>query len=244
MYPKEKQASSDSPSPATRGRVRGGGRSAIAILRIAAALFIVLVSTIVHAPIVLIGGLVKAAIPIGVVRRACDRVLIGTTESWNDLNTHLIRWFTHTRLRVDIEAELRRDGHYLVLANHQSWVDIPVLEAVLNRRVPMLRFFLKSQAFVLDAMGDAMHAILDVTIVYPHGIPTIADLFADRIPEIRIHVRERPIPYGLVRGDYQNDAPFRELFQSWMNGLWAEKDARVEALLRSESTEDELRVEN
>ncbi len=292
----------------------------IETLRIALAFVIVLASTIVHVPIVLLGALVKAAIPLAPVRRACDRLLIGTTESWNGLNTRLIGWFTRTRFVVENEAQLRRDGHYLVLSNHQSWVDIPVLEALLNRRAPMLRFFLKSQlfwvpllglawwaldfpfmkrysretlarrpelagrdieatrracekfrnipvslinfvegtrfttakhlaqaspyehllkpkaggvAFVLDAMGDAMHAILDVTIVYPHGIPTIADLFADRIPEIRVHIRELPIPYELVGGDYQNSAPFRELFQTWINGLWLEKDRRFEALLQS-----------
>ena len=291
-------------------------------MRVALAFFVVLLSTIVHVPIVVVAALIKAALPIKAVRRVCDRVLIGTAESWNGLNTHLIRWFTRTRFVIENEAKLRRDGHYLVLSNHQSWVDIPVLEAVLNRRVPMLRFFLKSQlfwvpllglawwaldfpfmkrysretiakrpelagrdiaatrracerfrgipvalinfvegtrftktkhdvqaspythllkpkaggvAFVLDAMGEAMHAILDVTIVYPNGIPTIADLFADRIPEIRIHIRELPIPYEMVGGDYQNDVPFRDLFQSWMNGLWTQKDARIAALLRERS---------
>ena len=278
----------------------------------------VLISTIVHVPIVLVGALIKAAIPLKAVRRLCDRVLVGTAESWNALNTYLIRRLTHTRLVIESETKLERDGHYVVISNHQSWVDIPVLEALLNRRVPMLRFFLKSQlfwvpllglawwaldfpfmkrysreviarrpelagrdieatrracekfrdipvslinfvegtrftpakhaaqssayrhllkpkaggiAFVLDAMGDAMHAILDVTIVYPHGIPTIADLFADRIPEVRIHIRELPIPRELVGGDYQNDASFRERFQEWVNGLWSEKDARIETLL-------------
>jgi 1-acyl-sn-glycerol-3-phosphate acyltransferase len=287
-------------------------------LRVAVTLSMVLISTIVHVPIVLVGALIKAAIPLKAVRRLCDRVLVGTAESWNALNTYLIRRLTHTRLVIESETKLERDGHYLVISNHQSWVDIPVLEALLNRRVPMLRFFLKSQlfwvpllglawwaldfpfmkrysreviarrpelagrdieatrracekfrdipvslinfvegtrftpakhaaqssayrhllkpkaggiAFVLDAMGDAMHAILDVTIVYPHGIPTIADLFADRIPEVRIHIRELPIPRELVGGDYQNDASFRERFQEWVNGLWSEKDARIETLL-------------
>lgn len=290
----------------------------MATVRITLAMIIVLISTCVHVPIVVVGALIKAALPIGFVRRACDRVLIGTAESWNALNTYLIGVFTSTRFVIDNDAQLRRDGHYLVLSNHQSWVDIPVLEALLNRRTPMLRFFLKSQlfwvpllglawwaldfpfmkrysreaiarrpelagrdieatrracekfrgipislinfvegtrftptkhsvqqspyrgllkpkaggvAFVLDAMGSAMQSILDVTIVYPHGIPTIADLFADRIPEIRIHIRERPIPVALTSGDYQNDIAFRERFQAWMNTLWEEKDARIAVLL-------------
>ena len=49
-------------------------------------------------------------------------------------------------------------------------------------------------AFVLEAMGDALHTIIDVTIAYPHGKPTFADLFANRIHEVRVTVRERQIP--------------------------------------------------
>jgi 1-acyl-sn-glycerol-3-phosphate acyltransferase len=286
-------------------------------LRVALTAFLVIVSTCIHVPIVVMGAVVKALIPIRAIRRALDALLVGTAESWNAFNTFLLGRITHTRFVVHNDAQLKRDGHYLILSNHQSWVDIPVLEGLLNRRVPMLRFFLKSQlfwvpllglawwaldfpfmkrysreaierrpelagrdieatrracekfrgipvslinfvegtrftpakhaaqasrfpyllkpkaggvAFVLDAMGEAMHSILDVTIVYPHGIPTIGDLCADRVPEVRVHIRELPIPRGLASGDYQNDAAFREQFQAWMNQLWLEKNARVAAL--------------
>jgi 1-acyl-sn-glycerol-3-phosphate acyltransferase len=86
-------------------------------------------------------------------------------------------------------------------------------------------------AFVLDAMGDALHAILDVTLAYPGGRPSLVDLVAGRVGEVRVHVRERAIPPELVTGDYQNDRAFRARFQQWMNGLWAQKDEDVERLL-------------
>lgn len=37
------------------------------------------------------------------------------------------------------------DHSYLVTSNHQSWVDILVLQYQLNRRAPFLKFFLKHQ---------------------------------------------------------------------------------------------------
>ncbi len=86
-------------------------------------------------------------------------------------------------------------------------------------------------AFVLNAMGDGLHAILDVSIAYPVGAPTMADLFTDRIPEVRVHVRQRPIPAEMTQGDYQNDREFRVRFQRWLNGLWQEKDADLAILL-------------
>jgi 1-acyl-sn-glycerol-3-phosphate acyltransferase len=230
----------------------------------------------------------------------------------------MLNTFTRLRITTSIDANLDPRGHYLVLANHQSWVDIPVLQAIFNRRIPLLRFFLKSQlfwvpllglawwaldfpfmkrysreqlerrpelagrdieatrracakfralpvsimnfvegtrftpakhakqvspfarllkpkaggiAFVLDAMGDALHSILDITIVYPKGRPSMADLFADRIGEVRIEVQQYPIPAELRAGDYKNDPAFRERVQAWINSLWSSKDRTIAELL-------------
>ena len=78
-----------------------------------------------------------------------------------------------------------------------------------------------------DAMGRALHSILDVTIVYPGGRPTMLDLFADRVSEVRVHIRELPIPDELLGGDYQNDPAFRERAQGWLNEVWVEKDRKI-----------------
>jgi len=74
-------------------------------------------------------------------------------------------------------------------------------------------------------MGDAIESVLDVTVSYDIGKPSLGDLFADRIGQVRVHVRERAIPEGFAGGDYEGDAAFRERFQAWVNGLWLEKDA-------------------
>jgi hypothetical protein len=73
--------------------------------------------------------------------------------------------------------------------------------------------------------------VIDVTIVYPGGRPGMLDLLAGRIPEVRVDVRERPIPEDLLHGDYEGDPAFRARLQAWINGLWTEKDAVVERLL-------------
>jgi 1-acyl-sn-glycerol-3-phosphate acyltransferase len=91
-------------------------------------------------------------------------------------------------------------------------------------------------AFVLDAMGRALHSVLDVTIVYPGGRPTMLDLFADRVGEVRMYIRERPIPAELLGGDYQNDPAFRERAQGWLNDVWREKDRLVDLSLQGGAT--------
>ncbi len=81
-------------------------------------------------------------------------------------------------------------------------------------------------------MGEALHAALDVAIVYPQGRPTIADLFADRVPAVWIRIVERPIPRELIGGDYENDPQARSRVQAWINELWREKDATIAAMLQ------------
>ncbi|MBO9716402.1 MAG: acyltransferase [Pseudoxanthomonas sp.] len=287
-------------------------------LRVALILLLIVLNTLVHALPLLVVGLFKAVLPLAPLRRACNAVLTALAESWIAVNSAMIDHFTPTRVQVDEEGTLERRGHYLVLANHQSWVDILVLQKVFNRRAPFMRFFLKRQlfwvpvlglawwaldfpfmgrytrrqiaknpelgrrdmeatrracekfrdipvsvmnfvegtrftadkhagqaspyryllkpksggvAFVLDAMGEGLHALLDVTIAYPGGRPSMMDLIAGRVPEVRVHVRQRPIPAGLVSGNYQDDRAFRARFQQWMNRLWEEKDAELARLL-------------
>jgi 1-acyl-sn-glycerol-3-phosphate acyltransferase len=287
-------------------------------LRIPFGALLLTANTVLHVLPLLVVAFVKALLPIRPLRRACDSALMWIAESWIGLNTAMIGWFTRTRFNISMDASLRPDGHYLVLANHQTWVDIPVLQAAFNRRVPLLRFFLKSQlfwvpllglawwaldfpfmkrysreqltrrpelagrdieatrsacakflkipvavmnfvegtrftpkkqaqqesvfrhllkpkaggiAFVLDAMGGALHSILDVTIVYPRGRPTMFDLFADRVRDVQVRVLERQIPADLMNGDYQKDAAFRERVQNWVNVVWSEKDEAISRVL-------------
>jgi len=86
-------------------------------------------------------------------------------------------------------------------------------------------------AFVIDAMGDGLHSLLDVSIVYPAGRPSMIDLMADRIPEVRVLVKQRAIPADLIGGNYQEDRALRARFQQWMNGMWQEKDADIGQML-------------
>ena len=88
-------------------------------------------------------------------------------------------------------------------------------------------------AYALDAMGKGLHAILDVTLHYPNGIPGMADLIADRIKQVHVDVRLRPIPDALRAGDYENDRSFRAQFQQWMNGLWQDKQQILDGFSRS-----------
>jgi 1-acyl-sn-glycerol-3-phosphate acyltransferase len=288
------------------------------VVRLPVLALVIAASTVLHTSVLLFAALLKALLPARRIRALLDALLVGLAESWIGTNSFLIDHGTPTRIEVAGLEGLRADGHYLVLANHRSWVDIIVLQYALNRRVPFMRFFLKSQliwvpflglawwaldfpfmkrysrkelakrpelagrdiaatrracekfrgmpvaimnfvegtrltpakharqaspyahllkpkaggvALVLDAMGEALHSVLDVTIAYPAGTPTLADLVGGAIPVVRMDVRARDIPADFAGLDYENDPAARVRYQRWLNGLWADKDAVLDLLL-------------
>ncbi len=265
-------------------------------------------------------ALAKLALPVPGWRRRLSRALTWLAESWIAVNTALLRGLDRIEWRVTGLEGLDRGGWYLVVANHRSWVDILALQAVLNRRVPFLKFFIKRElrwvpllglawwaldmpfmqrysreelerrpelrgvdlettrracehfrqqptsvinfvegtrfsedkrrrggspyahllspraggiAFVLGAMGPILRELLDVTVAYPAGGGGFWDLCCGRIRTIVVDVRRRPLEPWLSAGDYAGDEAFRRRFQAWLAGIWADKDARLAALLRA-----------
>lgn len=286
-----------------------------AFIRIAFAATLVGINTLIHTPILLLAVLLKALLPTASLRQRLSTSLVGIAESWAAVNTFLIGVLTPARIELHGAPELRRDGRYLVLCNHRSWCDIPVLLTYFNRKAPFPRFFLKQQLFwvpvlglawwaldypfmkrhsraklarnptlrtqdldatraacakfanipvsimnfvegtryteekhakqsppyrhllrpraggiaaVLDAMGDKLQSVLDVTVIYRDPEPSLAALVAGRLHRIEVHVTERQVPDDLASGgDYEADSHFRSRCQRWINSLWAEKDALI-----------------
>lgn len=80
-------------------------------------------------------------------------------------------------------------------------------------------------AFTLNAMAGQLRTLVDVTIVYPAGADkSLFSFLGGTIREIQVIVHQREIPEWASRGDYENDAAFREQFQAWVSDIWSEKD--------------------
>lgn len=91
-------------------------------------------------------------------------------------------------------------------------------------------------SFTLNAMGEQFAGLVDVTFVYQPTGNTRSKLWSWLCGEQNaafVQVEVKPLPVELLGGDYQNDEAFRERFQTWVNGLWADKDATIERVLAS-----------
>ena len=268
---------------------------------------------------IVIFSLLKALIPLPFSQKIFSHLLDLMASNWVAVNTINQKLFTKMDLQVTGLDELNTKDWYLVLANHQSWVDIIVLQRVLHGKIPFLKFFLKKEliyvpilglawwaldfpfmkrysqsflkknphlrgkdlettrkacekfkhkpvsvmsfiegtrftqikhdkqkspynyllkpkaggvAFVLDAMGQYLTTIVDVSIYYPDGIPTFGDLVCGRIKRVNIEVHSREIDSALS-GDYMNDRTHKIAFQKWLTQFWYEKDARLEHMKKN-----------
>ena len=98
-------------------------------------------------------------------------------------------------------------------------------------------------AFVLEAMGEHLTKVVDVTIYYPEGIPSFLDFISGRVNKIVVDIKIKPIESAMI-GDYFNDKQFKISFQQWVNQLWLEKDETLKAMNRqqpdSASSQDPL----
>jgi 1-acyl-sn-glycerol-3-phosphate acyltransferase len=104
-------------------------------------------------------ALVKLAVSYRPVRQQIDRLLNWIAMSWIGVNNAWIAAAGNSGWTVSGVDGLRRDDWYLVAANHQSWVDILVLQKVFSGRVPMLKFFLKRQLIYVPVIGLAWWAL-------------------------------------------------------------------------------------
>ncbi|MFI5179879.1 MAG: acyltransferase [Thermoanaerobaculia bacterium] len=116
--------------------------------------------------------LAKLLLPVAAWRRPCSRLLVAIAEAWIAVNSKGLAATQPTLWTIALPPTLRRDASYLVVPNHQSWVDIPVLQRIFLRRIPFLRFFLKRQLLWVPLLGAAWWA-LDFPFMKRHSKETL-----------------------------------------------------------------------
>jgi 1-acyl-sn-glycerol-3-phosphate acyltransferase len=253
-------------------------------------------------------ALIKLLLPFTAVRKVVDFILNKfIAETWIGINSLWMRGVQGKPWQISGMENFSTKGWYLVCANHQSWVDILVLQRVFNRRIPLLKFFLKYEliyvpimglawwaldfpfmrrkggkslakdietarkscekfriiptsvisfaegtrftqakhdqqkapyqhllkpktgglAMALETMGEQFDALVDVTIIYPAGVPTFIDLLCGRVADVIVDVKQVKIPAALANSDNAVKPEYRTQLQGWINELWGQKDRRI-----------------
>lgn len=252
-------------------------------------------------------SLVKFVLPFPVVRKLIDPALNGLAEWWVVVNTAWMKGVQPHPWELTGLDGFKRKGWYLISSNHQSWVDILVLQRVFSHRIPLLKFFLKFEllyvpvmglawwaldfpfmrrkggqsltkdietarkacekfrliptsvisfvegtritpakhaqqrspyphllkpktgglAMALQTMGPLFDSLVDVTIIYPGGVPTFWDLLTGKVEEVIVDVQQVKIPADLSSAEATSAPDHRARLQSWINDLWVRKEALI-----------------
>lgn len=176
--------------------------------------------------------LLKLAIPQRGWRAFHARLLTHLAEAWIDCNNAIMYLTQRIEWDVQAPAELRRDASYLVSSNHQSWVDIVVLQRVFNRRIPFLKFFIKQQLLWVPVLGGAWWA-LDFPFMKRHSSAYLAQHPEARDQDWettrRMCARFRDIPISMInflegtrfRPDKhaRQQSPYRHLLRPKAGGM-------------------------
>lgn len=275
-----------------------------------------LLNSVVITTLLVIVAITKLLIPLPFWQVASRKILDLLANGWVHINTFNMWLMQDFDLKITGTENLSKEMWYLVISNHQSWVDILILQRALNGKIPFLKFFLKKEliwipfmglawwamdfpfmkryskeylrknphlkgqdievtrkacekyktlpvsivnfvegtrftptkhnrqnspfthllkpkaggiAFVLGSMGELMTGIVNVTIVYPKGAKNFIDYLCGKIDAVSVHVELMEVTDDII-GSYENDPQFRTHFQSWVNGIWEEKDRRIEEM--------------
>ncbi|BHH86130.1 acyltransferase [Desulforhopalus sp. 52FAK] len=123
-----------------------------AIRGIIAASLLVL-NTLLHAPFLIGVSLLRFIVPFSGWQAGCTVVAIWIAEQWISFNSFWMRLTQHMQWDVEGIEQLDKKQWYMVTSNHQSWADIFILQYLLNRKIPMLKFFLKRQLIWVPVIG-------------------------------------------------------------------------------------------
>ena len=286
--------------------------------------------SLVTAATVITGSSFRASLPIWVMGAAkvitgsqtADDQVIKVTNRWIATNNTMIDdMLLNKDWRINLPDNVHPDGKYLLISNHQSWVDTSIVQYISAKRLPLTRFFTKfeliyipvvGQAFyfldfpmmrrhskeqvaknpalkgkdieeakracsllknkpftllnylegtrftalkhdkqnspythllkpragglalAINALGSEIDGILDMTIVYPDGIPTYSDLWKGNIKRLGVNVRHIEMPKDLFtsieEGSFEYDDTIKKQLFDWLDDIWQQKDQLISTM--------------
>ena len=119
------------------------------------AIGLVILSTLLHTSFLFVMAMLKWLLPLQAIGKWLSWFLIKIAESWVALNSWLIDVVTPTKFIVTGLDSLKYEGWYLVISNHQSWVDTTVNQYFGLTRMPLTRFFTKWELIFIPFVGQA-----------------------------------------------------------------------------------------
>lgn len=103
-----------------------------------------------------------------------DKTVLGIANHWINTNNLLIDTVLPEKdWRIKLPDNLNPNGKYLLICNHQSWVDTSIIQYISENRLPITRFFAKHELLYIPIVGQTFY-FLDFPMMKRHSKEAIA----------------------------------------------------------------------
>ena len=92
-------------------------------------------------------------IPLPFSQKILSYLIDGCATCWVRVNTFNQLILSPLKIDVVNMPTLSKEQWYMVVSNHQSWVDIFILQRVFSHQIPFMKFFLKQQLLFVPIVG-------------------------------------------------------------------------------------------
>ena len=120
---------------------------------------ILLTNTLVLATLMIPLGIIKFLIPIKSLRISFTKMIIKIGEIWISVNSIWVLKILNPKIQIKGFESLNKNEWYLTTSNHQSWADIFMVQMLTNRKIPMLKFFMKHVLIYVPVIGICWWAL-------------------------------------------------------------------------------------
>lgn len=106
--------------------------------------------------------------------KIADKTVIKIANHWIHSNNVLLdTLFPHKDWRIQLPEDIHPNGKYLLISNHQSWVDTSVVQYISENKLPLTRFFTKFELIYIPVVGQTFY-FLDFPMMKRHSKEAIA----------------------------------------------------------------------
>ena len=120
---------------------------------------ILLTNTLLLATLMIPLGVIKFLIPIKSLRISFTKMIINIGEIWISVNSVWVLKILNPNIQIQGFESLNKNEWYLTTSNHQSWADIFMVQMLTNRKIPMLKFFMKHVLIYVPVIGICWWAL-------------------------------------------------------------------------------------
>ncbi len=171
----------------------------ISVLRGSLVTFLIALATLIGASTVIIFGLFIKLLPIRSWRKKATTRLLRLPMLWISTLQMIMKINSRGKWRVSGPQNLVPNGCYILISNHVSWVDILILNACFNRKIPVIKFFTKNELKWQLPLAGLACWLLDYPFMQRHSKaaiiknPTLRNQDIETIKKACQKLRQHPV---------------------------------------------------